>query len=185
MDKGREAVSILIDSFEDDPFFRWVNSNVFERRQLLRKLFSMAVAAANSNGFLEANDMGVLIYEPPDSTLFTRELSEEWERVIRAAFQGPVEFFDRYNATIGSTLPSMAPFWYLKYLAVPKRIRRQGIGFALLSKFLNKVDSGSECLILHTANPLNLRFYGRFGFLIRNRLICEGGGPTVYTLERR
>ena len=185
MNECEQAVSILVNSFEDDPFFRWVNSNVFERRQLLRTLSRMAVGAASFNDFLEVDEMGVLIYEPPSSTLFTGELSEEWKRAIRAAFQGPVEFLDRYNAAMSTTLPSKVPFWYLKYLAVPNQIRGQGIGSALLSKFLNRIDRTSQSLFLHTANPSTLKFYGRFGFLIRNEFICEGGGPTVYTLQRR
>jgi len=56
------------------------------------------------------------------------------------------------------------PHWYLGTLGVVASARRRGVGTALLSRWLARVDRDGAPAYLETDSARNIRFYERAGF---------------------
>jgi GNAT superfamily N-acetyltransferase len=109
-------------------------------------------------------------------------LQREWDD-LEAQAPAIVERFEAYEAIAAMSEPPAAHY-YLGVLGVAPVARGTGTGSALLRAFcaLSAQDPASSGVYLETANPDNLGFYGRHGFVERGsgRL----GGGTLWCLFR-
>lgn len=56
------------------------------------------------------------------------------------------------------------PHWYLWAIGVDPRFQGKGVGSALLSHTLGRVDDEGKTALLECSDPKNVRFYERHGF---------------------
>ena len=66
------------------------------------------------------------------------------------------------------------PWWHLSLLAVEPELQGQGVGSALLGRWLADVDTAAEPACLETSRAENVRLYERFGFAVREELRVLG-----------
>ena len=76
------------------------------------------------------------------------------------------------------------PHWYLQLLAVEPAAQRAGIGSALLTPVLERVDAEGALAYLETHDEANLAYYGRFGFALDRRVDLGPGRPGLFTMRR-
>jgi len=99
-----------------------------------------------------------------------------WWQGLRAAGR-----WAAVSRTLGRAHP-VGLHWYVAVLGVEPEHQGQGLGRALLARFLTAVDAGGEATYLETDRPENLRFYAGVGFGVRDRL--EVLGVPVWLLQR-
>ncbi len=113
------------------------------------------------------------------------------EQVVRlpsvlAAFAprwGALRFAARAEAATLALHPR-EPHWYLQLLAVEPAAQRAGIGSALLTPVLDRVDAEGALAYLETQDEANLAYYGRFGFALDRRVDLGPGRPGLFTMRR-
>jgi len=76
------------------------------------------------------------------------------------------------------------PHYYLAMLAVAPEFQGMGIGTALLRPVLEMCDARRVHAYTVTDTAVNVRFYGRLGFRVRDSFDIEKAGVTVWTLWR-
>ena len=81
------------------------------------------------------------------------------------------------------------PCWYLAALGVDPARQGQGIGSRLMETALAEIDAGDaagRAAYLETGEEINVRFYERFGFEIREHALqlAPAPGPTHWTMWR-
>ncbi|MGN9844346.1 hypothetical protein ACTMTI_40100 [Nonomuraea sp. H19] len=177
-----EAVEILVEGFLDDPFFLWTTPDERTRRALLEATFSLAVKAADAQGFLLLDERGVVILLPPGRRLYDEEEAARAQELTLRAFQRPTVLLKDYRRRLQAADVDDTAAWYLQYLAVPAAKRSQGCGSSLMRDIL--CHAAGSPLWLHTGRPANLQFYARFGLDVVATIPCEPEGPYVYTLMR-
>lgn len=75
------------------------------------------------------------------------------------------------------------PHWYVFQLGVGDAYRGKGYGRLLLERVLEQADGDAVAVYLETSNELNIGFYQRFGFEVRDE-IAEPDRPSVWTMVR-
>jgi len=124
---------------------------------------------------------GALVAAPPGAFPLPlppprRRLHTLWRQGLRAAGR-----WAAVSRALGRAHP-VGFHWYLAVLGVEPERQGQGLGRALLGRFLTAVDAAGEAVYLETDRPENLRFYAGAGFRVRDRL--ELLGVPVWLLQR-
>jgi len=78
------------------------------------------------------------------------------------------------------------PIWYLQILGVAPGQQGRGIGTRLIAPALALADAKGEPAYLETGEEINLRFYDRAGFEVREAAaqLVPAPGPTHWTMYR-
>jgi ribosomal protein S18 acetylase RimI-like enzyme len=135
------------------------------------------VLAAREGGALA----GVLVALPPGVTTVGRPRALDALRLFLV--QGPA-VAGRW-AAVAQALQlhrPLAPHAYLATLGVAPERQRSGVGRALLTHWLARVDAEKRRAYLETDSVQNVTWYERFGFAVRAEL--EVLGVTVHLMER-
>ena len=74
------------------------------------------------------------------------------------------------------------PHWYLGVLGVDPAWQQQGVGRALLARFLARADEARDPVYLETDREENVGFYGRAGFRVVGMLSLLGA--RIWRMER-
>jgi GNAT superfamily N-acetyltransferase len=88
--------------------------------------------------------------------------------------------FSRYGANAAHVHPR-EPHWYLVVLSVRPDAQRGGYGSLLVRPALEWADRDGVGCYLETSNPVNVAFYERFGFAVRDAVLqlVPDGPPHV------
>jgi ribosomal protein S18 acetylase RimI-like enzyme len=79
--------------------------------------------------------------------------------------------------------PHQPPHWYLFIIGSEQAAQGQGLGSALLSQMLRRIDGEGLPAYLESSNERNLRLYVRHGFRVTDP-VAVPGGPTVWPMWR-
>jgi GNAT superfamily N-acetyltransferase len=71
------------------------------------------------------------------------------------------------------------PHYYLAFIAVAPRLQGLGLGSAMLSATLERIDSAGASAYLENSNPKNARLYERAGFVARGNIAPKGAPPLI------
>src|ERR1700688_99444 len=74
--------------------------------------------------------------------------------------------------------------WYLATLGTDPERQRTGVGSALLTAVLERVDGEGLPAYLESSKQSNLAFYGRHGFEVTGEIHTPHGGPTLWLMWR-
>jgi ribosomal protein S18 acetylase RimI-like enzyme len=79
--------------------------------------------------------------------------------------------------------PHNPPHWYLFILGTDPAAQGHGLGSALLSDMLARVDASSMPAYLESSNERNIALYGRHGFEVTGEVTIPNG-PRVWPMWR-
>src|SRR6188472_903407 len=126
-----------------------------------RLALEMPVVVARGTSGVHGAAMGYATAHPA----WPKDLTEEWDRFERA-IPGLTDRMAIYDEISAKGKPP-APHYYLGVIGVDPYLHGRGIGARLIKAFcdMSANDPLSSGVYLETAEPSNVRFYERAGFV--------------------
>jgi ribosomal protein S18 acetylase RimI-like enzyme len=192
--QAASAGAVLSRSHAEYPTFRHLFPERARRARALQAMFTgvgrdaarlgSAYAAVTDDGAV----FGVAIWLAPGRypwSVWRQLRGAGWMfRVLRAA-PGSFRAFMKTGAN-GARLHPTYPHWYLETMGVDPGSQRKGLGGRLLEPVLEIADRDRVDCYLETADPANVEYYARHGFVVENRsLHLVPDGPAHVSMRRR
>lgn len=182
------ALGCLVPAFAEDPITGFLLQSGPGYRERLTQFFSLLMRArfaldapivvADDDATIRGAAMGYATTRPA----WPPAITQAWE-AFEHSIPGVAERMAEYEAVAGGFKPA-APHWYLGVVGVDPAVKGLGVGRRLLAAFVERslADLSSRGVYLETANPDNVPFYERAGFVEtgRGRL----GSATLWCMFR-
>ena len=192
--QAEAAGAVLARSHADYPSFRHLFPSSRRRARALAAMFTgvardaarlgSAYGAVGGDGELS----GVAIWLAPGRFPWSgwRQLrGSGWMLSVLRADPGSFRAFMRAGAN-GARLHPPDRHWYLETMGVDPAVQRQGVGGRLLEPVLRIADRDRVDCYLETAEPRNVDYYARHGFVVENpNLQVVPDGPAHIAMRRR
>jgi GNAT superfamily N-acetyltransferase len=192
--QAKAAGAVLARSHADYPSFRHLFPNSRRRARALVAMFSgvardaarlgSAYGAVGGDGELS----GVAIWLAPGRYPWSawRQLrGSGWMLSVLRADPGSFRAFMKTGAN-GARLHPPDRHWYLETMGVDPAVQRQGVGGRLLEPVLRIADRDGVDCYLETAEPRNVDYYARHGFVVETRALqVVPDGPAHIAMRRR
>ena len=170
-----EAVSCLATAFGQDPITGYLLQTGSGYRERVSQFFSIlmrARLALRMPVFVARNGAGISGASMGYATVHSEwptALNEEWDR-FEKAIPGLPDRMSVYDEVAAKFKPSV-PHYYLGVIGTDPNSQGLGIGSQLLKAFCEASagDPLSSGVYLETAQPANLKFYERAGFVETGR----------------
>lgn len=183
------ALDCLVAAFADDPITGFLLQAGAGYPQRLRQFFSLLMRARLALGMpvLLARDATGLLGAAMGYTTarldWPTDIAADWERFEQAtpALTERIAVYDQ----ITTRCQPAAPHYYLGVIGVHPHRHGRGIGMQLLEAFCaqSAADGASSGVYLETANPANVGFYERAGFVQTGRGSLDGA-TTLWCMYR-
>ena len=150
---------------QDGPGYGERLTKFFSLLMRARLALDMPVLVARDGGDIHGMAMGYRTTHPawPD------DIVADWDR-FEASIPGLADRMSIYDS-ISERCTHAAPHYYLGVIGVDPALHGRGIGMQLLASFckLSAADALSQGVYLETAQPSNVAFYERAGFIETGR----------------
>lgn len=172
---------ILGEAFVGDPLMKWISPDP----EFPRWCWSLAVSffLPYKEVHVTENGLGAAMWLPPGVELNIHpSLTMLWNTYRHFGIKSIMRFFHYMN-----TLEKHHPedkHYYLFAIGVRPIARNQGIGSALLEYVLQECDRINVRAYLETSKSLNLQFYKRYGFEVRDEIALPNDGPPLWLMCR-
>jgi ribosomal protein S18 acetylase RimI-like enzyme len=174
-------------AFHTDPIFNWMARNDGTRLPALQEFFHWILTERSiSYGEVWMTDGAAAIWLPPGAAASPGGFFEQLKllplfmrvcgisRLLRgAALAGAMEKNHPHE-----------PHYYLGFIAVAPECQGQGLGSALLSATLERIDAAGAPAYLENSNPRNTPLYERHGF-VAGKNIAPKGAPPMMAMWRK
>ncbi len=169
------AARILARAFELYPWTRWsIPEDSYEQRLERLQYLYLGHALAHGLVLVDAQLRSVAAFLPPDAPEPGPDMQNEVLELLGS----------RMTALAGLSLPQpTAPTWNLATVGVDPAHQGRGLGTAVTSAGLTRIDREARTVVLETSDERNVRLYGRLGFLVTDTTMIPEG-PTVYSMSR-
>lgn len=189
-DEVPAAYSSLAASFDADPLFVYLLPEAELRRRWLEVIMAASLRMAMPYGAVlttsAAPAAGSIALIPPGfevgATGLLRQLLVRRPRTPRPTWRLLRSGFGAL-AAVGK-LHIDAPHYYVQTVGVNPERKGQGLGGALMRHTCQMADRDRMPTYLETSNEVNLGFYRRYGFEVRDEIDTPGGGPKIWTMLR-
>jgi ribosomal protein S18 acetylase RimI-like enzyme len=181
MDEAALVGEILGDAFGADPVGKWISPDP----EYPKWCWSVAVSLflPHLEVYVTENGLGAAMWVPPGVELNIRpSLSILWNLWRRFGI-GSILRLSRLMSMMGKHHPR-DKHYYLLAVGVRSGSKGQGIGSALLKIVLQKCNNDKISAYLENTNSLNLPFYQRHGFEVRNEIVMPHNGPSLFLMYR-
>jgi ribosomal protein S18 acetylase RimI-like enzyme len=183
---GREnlddAIEVLFHSLVNDPLphYLFETSNV-DYQHSLRELFRFSCEVRLDLDWpllgciFNSALAGVAGLSEPEEVPWPESLSKTYRKMRSVIGPQAIERLERYSEIVDSYRPE-DPHFYLGVLGVHPSFQGRGLG-ALLMKEINSISAKhltSMGVGLDTENPINVRFYERFGYRVVAHMKIDG-----------
>ena len=172
----------MTEAFAADPLWRWA----FEDLEDLRQLWRLFIRSALRYPCVSVADdyAAAAVWIPPGGVELTPAEEEQVEPLLRR-FVGPrapdlLALLERFE----QAHPTEQPHYSLSLLGTATRHRGRGLGMALLSQDLRRIDDEGAPAYLESSNPANDRRYEAVGFRRTGSITTPDGARTVATMWR-
>ncbi len=179
------VVDTLTTAFFDDPVWGPAFPDVDRRAAQASAFWRLLVTSALRYPWtlVTENVESVALWIPPGGFELTHEEESGLEEFLvgltgRAAAEEIFAIFEEFEAVHPDE-----PHFYLSLLATHNDHRGRGIGMALLSESLSRIDALGAPAYLESTNPANLKRYNSVGFVRRDEFTLPSG-QTVTTMWR-
>jgi ribosomal protein S18 acetylase RimI-like enzyme len=176
----KQAIAVLARAFCDNPLNVAVVGGGDARRRLRSNLYgmrSLLPAAADHGNILAASIAGrvagVLISVPPGAYPLPPPPVVQRLRCLLGQGWRVAARWGRVFDTLRAHHPC-EPSWYLGTLGVDPTLHGQGVGSALLERWLEGVDREGSAAYLETDVRANVGFYGHAGFELEGEVEVLG-----------
>ena len=169
------AARVLGLAFETYPWTRWSIPDV-DYEQRLERLQYLYLGHALTHGLVLVDEQlrSVAAFLPPDAPEPGPDMQIEVLELLGS----------RATALIDLSLPQpKGPAWTLATVGVDPAHQGKGLGTAVASEGLTRIDREAGAVVLETSDERNVRLYGRLGFLVTDTTVIPGG-PTVHSMRR-
>lgn len=170
-----QAMATLYLAFVSDPFHRWMLPGSRQYVSHWHRLTRAYCGKAFERGTAHYSDgfTGVATWLPPGAQPDVDGIAAQVQQCVDEHRQERVfEMLERLAAHEPDE-----PYWYLLVLGVDPSHQRQGIGSALLQHGLRQCDRENRPAFLVSSNPVNNRFYERYGFETASTIQIETSPP--------
>ncbi len=181
------VVRTLVLSHVDYAWERWALPDDHRRHTLLEELYSSFVdhvAFPYGEVWRDGTDRSAAIWLPPDvDARVPPEVNDRIETINRTAFG---ERHDVVAAASSAAARRHPPghHWYLATMGTRPDHQRCGLGTAVLTPMLARLDASGATAVLETSDPGNVHFYTSLGFATIDRLAPPGGAPDTWVMLR-
>ena len=172
----------LAAAFYDDRVFRWFSPDDHRRRAMLPAFFDVFVEAFMSHGetYAEADGAGAALWSAPGADPLGSDpvYGERLEQV--AGVDGP-KLFEVVEILEAET--PREPHHHLQFLGVRPDRQGEGIGAALMTPMLARLDRDGVPAYLEATNDRNRALYERHGFRCTGAIPLPDG-PALWRMWR-
>lgn len=175
-------VTVLTDSFADDPLMSWAFPDLAMRSRRLAAMWRFMAAegylpfgVSTVVGGFDVSAEAAALWLAPGQVLDEGFWSARAGAFV-ASLEGDVERLSSMSDVLGAYHPS-EPHWYL--LAIGVSPPRQGgrLGSALLAHTLACADADGAGAYLEATTPRSRALYERHGFTVTGEMDIPGGPP--------
>lgn len=180
---AEEVGRVLAMGFSDDPVFTWIFDEPGSLRKILAFFTFVAEEALVPVGHSYLSEGACACWTPPSTGEWPEDRVVRFGELMNATFT-PLEI-ERVGILVAATQAAhpTEPHWYLNTLATEPSRRSQGLGGALLTHSLARVDAEHLPAFLESTNPRNQSLYRRHGFEATGEIELEGG-PSMTAMWR-
>ena len=178
----------LASAFQDDPVIAWIFPDEHRRRAVLPAFMEFRLrklAFPHDQVWMTADGAAAAVWRPPPG---------RWQLSRRQRLRllpSLVRFLGRRTASVLGGLdrmeerhPDDRSHWYLFILGTEQAAQGRGLGSALLSHMLARVDAEQMPAYLESSSERNLALYGRHGFEVTSEVAIPGG-PRIWPMWRQ
>jgi GNAT superfamily N-acetyltransferase len=184
----RDAVlATIVAAFSDDPLWSWMFPDPRERAAQHATVFGLYVDSALPHGWVWVTDDRVSaasVWTPPGEQELNDEAEARLEPFVRDALGSHAPAVLETISRFAAAIPDGPPFYYLSFLGTRPDSRGRGLGTALLSENLARIDLEGAPAYLESSNPANDSLYERLGFTPSSEFSTPEGEHTVTTMWR-
>jgi ribosomal protein S18 acetylase RimI-like enzyme len=176
------AVDTVVMAFASDPVSRWSWPQAQQYLASMPRLVSAFAGRSFDHGSAYCTDAyaGVALWLPPGVHPDEERLAELIESTMSASLRHEVfsvfEQMAKYHPT--------DPHWFLPLIGVDPAHRGKGLGDALMTHALQRVDRDHVAAYLESTNPRNMSLYRRHGFDVLGTIQVGSSPPLVPMLRQ-
>jgi ribosomal protein S18 acetylase RimI-like enzyme len=177
----------LASAFQDDPVITWVFPDEQRRRAVLPAFMEFRLrrlAFPHDQIWMTGDGEAAAVWFPPPGT----GQESRWQRL--RLLPPLVRFLGLRTASVLGGLnrmeerhPQAPPHWYLFILGAERAAQGQGLGSALLSHMLARIDADGMPAYLESSKERNIAFYVRHGFEVTSEVVIPDG-PKIWPMWR-
>jgi GNAT superfamily N-acetyltransferase len=179
------ALSTVVAAFRTDPQVRWWFPDEHSYDAHAAHFFGALLDSRTAGGevWVAEGGLAVSMWNPPGGSLLGPDIAAA--RYADALDALPAAVADRVRMVddaVHDAVPD-EPHWYLGVLVTHPEHQGRGYGKAVLNPVLEAADRADLAVVLETATPVNVAFYGRRGFAVRAQVHVDGA-PPMWVMER-
>jgi ribosomal protein S18 acetylase RimI-like enzyme len=173
-------------AFHEDPTWSWAFPEPTHRQKQYAVFWKFLIRGAMRYPWVLMTDAGesAVVWIPPGGTEIAEEDEAEIEPLLEdlvgARAGAVIELLDRFDAAH----PTDEPHYYLSLLGTHPAHAGRGLGMALLTENLERIDQERMPAYLESSNPANNHRYERHGFAKVGELFPPGSDIPVTTMWR-
>jgi ribosomal protein S18 acetylase RimI-like enzyme len=181
--------SIFAAAFAEDPVFDWLARQGKKRRRALERFFHWIMSRTIPHGetWLDVDGLAAAAWIPPVLEPAPASWFDDLSllpAVLRLTGVSRLARGAAMAAAMERGHPE-GPCFYLAFIGVVPRAQRSGLGSALLSHALARVDAAGASAYLENSNPRNTGLYERAGFSIMREIRARPDAPPIVAMIRK
>lgn len=176
---------VLARAFVDDPIQEWLLPRPDDREDRLVRMFRYNLRAQRARGqvwTVHTQSAAALWAAPGRHRPGAGEIITSLP-LLASVVRGGSGRGLRALQTLERLHPH-EPHWYLAQLGTDPSHQGRGLGSAVLEPVLERCDTEGLPAYLESSKEVNLGFYGRHGFEVRDEVPVAPGGPPLWTMWR-
>ena len=177
-----QVVAVLAGAFHEDPTWSWAFPDPVMRQRWWR--FCIQNALRYPWTFKTSGFEAVSVWVPAAGTEFSSEDEAKIPRVLAELVGDRVDPVTELLRRFEAAHPRKEPHYYLSLLGTQDAHRGRGLGMALLTENLARIDRERMPAYLESSNPANDRRYAAVGFVPIVTFQAPADGPPVTGMWR-
>ncbi len=176
----------LAGAFRDDPVWSWVFADELSRPAQLAAVWTLLLEGAVGYGsvWMTEGATAATLWIPPGLPELAEPHAARLALLLQELLGPDVGRADLLMGRFAAERPSTPDHYYLSLFGTRSDCRGWGIGMALLTDNLERIDGEHQAAYLESTNPSNLERYRSAGFVDHGSFVLPDGGPTVTTMWR-